>query len=247
MAIRALKGFLLWGNLVISLVMSGCRATAVGPDAVPIDSVRATIAYLALGDSYTIGEGVAVAERWPMLLAVQAREAGIPLEDPRIIARTGWTTGELASAIDAARPDSAYGLVSLLVGVNDQYRGRPLEGYRAEFDALLLRAIGFAGGRPDRVLVLSIPDWGASFYGRNSDPAAIAAEIDAFNAANREIAAARGAGYVDVTQASREAAGDAGRFAPDGLHYSGAMHADWARAALRALPGAIPRAAVPRS
>jgi lysophospholipase L1-like esterase len=168
-------------------------------------------------------------------LASQARQSGIPLEDPRIIARTGWTTGELSSGIDAARPQGPYGLVSLLIGVNNQYRGLSLEEYRGEFASLLERAIGFAGGEPDRVLVLSIPDWGASFYGLNYDPEVIAREIDAFNAANRTVALARGTRYVDVTPQSRAAAGDEAQFAADGLHPSGLMYAAWAGLAVKAL------------
>ena len=120
------------------------------------------MSYLALGDSYTIGEGVPDADRWPVQLATALRAEGIDLADPRIIATTGWTTDELASAIDVAEPVGRYDFVSLLIGVNNQYRGRSVAEYRGEFTALLKRAIGFAGGRPERVLVLSIPDWGVT-------------------------------------------------------------------------------------
>lgn len=118
----------------------------------------ADISYLALGDSYTIGESVDASGRWPMQLAAALRSEGIALADPRIIAITGWTTDELDAAIDAAEPLGEYGLVSLLIGVNNQYRGRSVDDYREQFAALLQRAIGFAGGRRERVLVLSIPD-----------------------------------------------------------------------------------------
>ena len=229
------KWLLLSGSLCFFSGLLGCEANPTSRSADPVDTMGTSISFLALGDSYTIGEGVAAPDRWPMLLAAQARKAGIPLEDPRIIARTGWTTGELSAAIDAAHPLGPYGLVSLLIGVNNQYRGMPLKRYRGEFDSLLARAIGFAGGRPEKVLVLSIPDWGASFYGRNFDTEMIAMEIDAFNAANREISLAKGVRYVDVTQASREASGDESGFAPDGLHYSGLMHGQWAGLALDAM------------
>ena len=120
---------------------------------------HASIRYLALGDSYTIGESVEPDGRWPMQLAAALRADGIAIDDPRIIARTGWTTDELSSAIeDADPPGDDYGLVTLLIGVNDQYRGRDVDGYRHAFAVLLERAIGFAGRRADRVVVLAIPD-----------------------------------------------------------------------------------------
>src|SRR5712671_575962 len=102
--------------------------------------------FLALGDSYTIGESVAIADRWPNQLALQLRKSGIDIANPEIIAKTGWTTDELSTAIDAAKPRGPYALVTLLIGVNNQYRGRDAEQYRKEFVALLHRAIGFAGG-----------------------------------------------------------------------------------------------------
>jgi lysophospholipase L1-like esterase len=142
--------------------------------------------FLALGDSYTIGESVAVADRWPNQLAAQLRKDGVEMADPEIIARTGWTTDELSSAIDAAKPKGPYALVTLLIGVNNQYRGRDAEQYRKEFAALLHRAIAFAGGDPKRVVVVSIPDWGVTPFAANRDRAKIGAEIDHFNAINTE-------------------------------------------------------------
>src|ERR1019366_8017915 len=114
--------------------------------------------FLALGDSYTIGESVGVTDRWPVQLARQVRKNGIDVADPQIIAKTGWTTDELSSAIDAAKPNGPYALVTLLIGVNNQYGGRDPEQYRKEFVALLQRSIAFAGGNPKRVVVVSIPD-----------------------------------------------------------------------------------------
>jgi lysophospholipase L1-like esterase len=190
--------------------------------------------FLALGDSYTIGEGVASEERWPAQLAALARARGVPLGDPIIIATTGWTTDELAAGIDHASPQGTYDLVSLLIGVNNQYRGRGQEQYRQQFAALLQRAIAFAGGEPARVLVLSIPDWGVTPFAHHAgrSPAAIAAEIDAFNAINRVEAERAGAHYVDVTPVSRQAAHDLSLLADDGLHPSGRMYAAWAKLAL---------------
>jgi len=217
-----------------------------------IASVERVVDILALGDSYTIGESVAEGERWPVLLAAALRAGGQSVAEPRIIARTGWTTDELAQAIAAAKPGSDYDLVTLLIGVNDQYRGRSINDYPERFSALLAQAIGFAGGRPGRVLVLSIPDWGATPYATGRDRAKIAAEIDAYNALNRAATEAAGARYVDVTPVSREAATDAGLLAPDGLHPSGAMYARWvelavpaARAALADQPATRPAAADP--
>lgn len=197
--------------------------------------------YLALGDSYTIGERVDAKLRWPVQLADLLRGQRMDVGQPTIIARTGWTTDELSDAIDAARPTGPYNLVSLLIGVNNQYRGRSVEEYREQFVFLLNRAVGFAGGRPERVLVLSIPDWGVTPYAEGRDRAGIGAQIDQFNAVAAEAAARAGTMYVDVTPNSRLAAEDATLIAKDGLHPSGAMYAAWAALALpaacRALTG----------
>jgi len=190
--------------------------------------------YLALGDSYTIGEGVPAAQRWPVQLAAALRAEGIALKDPRIIATTGWTTDELASAIDVAEPLGQWDLVSLLIGVNNQYRGRTVVGFRSEFGELLDRAIAFARGRADRVLVLSIPDWGVTPFAIHEagNRGNIAAEIDAFNTAKREVCEARGVAFVDITPASRTRGGEADQVAEDGLHPSGAMYTAWTQLAL---------------
>ncbi len=188
--------------------------------------------YLALGDSYTIGESVTEMERWPVQLAALLREQGFDAGPPQIIARTGWTTDELSDAIDLARPQGPYELVSLLIGVNNQYRGRPLAEYREQFAALLQRAIDLASGDARRVLVLSIPDWGATPFADGQDRAGIGAEIDEFNRVNTQETARLGAHYVDVTPESRLAPNDPGLIAGDGLHPSGKMYAEWARLAL---------------
>ncbi|MEJ1097251.1 MULTISPECIES: SGNH/GDSL hydrolase family protein [unclassified Pseudoxanthomonas] len=189
--------------------------------------------YLALGDSYTIGEGIEEAGRWPMQLAHALRAEGIPVADPHIIATTGWTTDELDAAITAQEPVGEYDFVSLLIGVNNQYRGRPVEEYRVQFAALLWRAIGFAGNRPGRVLVLSIPDWGVTAFaqqqGRDRDQ--IARELDACNLAAREACSARGVAFVDITAVSRERGSDVKMLAEDGLHPSASMYAEWTKLA----------------
>ena len=203
--------------------------------------MAAALAYLALGDSYTIGEGVEDADRWPVQLAARLRAMGIPLADPRIIATTGWTTDELAAAMDAVEPLGDWNFVSLLIGVNNQYRGRPVDDYAGEFQRLLRRSIALAGGRADRVLVLSIPDWGVTPFALASgrDRPSIAAALDAYNAAARGACAAAGVAFVDITCISR-AADTAGLLAEDGLHPSAAQYARWTDAALpvaRALLG----------
>ena len=197
---------------------------------------QAQLSYLALGDSYTIGEGVAEHGRWPVQLATILRSEGIALADPRIIATTGWTTDELSAAIDAAEPLGEWDFVSLLIGVNNQYRGRDVGEYTQEFAALLERAIGFAHGRADRVLVLDIPDWGVTPFARfeAGNRANIAAEIDAYNAAAQVVCAARGVAFVDITPLSREHGAEAAMLAEDGLHPSAAMYAEWTRLALPA-------------
>lgn len=164
----------------------------------------APLRYLALGDSYTIGEGVAPAQRWPMQLADGLRAYGWNVTPPQIIATTGWTTDELQAGIDAAAPQGPFELVSLLIGVNNQYRGRSLDEYRRQFDTLLLRAIAFAGGHAARVFVLSIPDWGLTPFARAQG--GDAALIDAFNAIAAERCNAHAVRFVDITATSRDSA-----------------------------------------
>ena len=179
---------------------------------------------LALGDSYTIGEGVSAGDRWPNRLA-----EGLNLPPPEIVARTGWTTDELAAAMDAHAFDPPYALVTLLIGVNNQYRGRDLTNYRAEFTQLLRRAIELAGDESRRVIIVSIPDWSVTPFAHASgrDLVQVTREIDAFNAANAQIAATQHAGYADVTAISRDRGGVTGMLVGDGLHPSAAMYARW--------------------
>ena len=203
----------------ISLLLASCTSMS-SRDATPPAQTRAR--YLALGDSYTIGESVPSAENFPHQLA---RVLGIG--EPQIIAKTGWTTDELNTAIDAANPQGPYDLVTLLIGVNNQYRGRDAEQYRGEFAALLRRAIGFAGGDASNVVVVSIPDWGVTPFAEGRDRAKIASEIDRYNAINREEALRAGAHYVDITPTSRS--GGANLVAGDGLHPSAAQYGAWVK------------------
>ncbi|MCK9519202.1 MAG: SGNH/GDSL hydrolase family protein [Dehalococcoidia bacterium] len=188
--------------------------------------------YLALGDSYTIGEGVEASERWPAQLAAMLRERGAGAGEPEVLAQTGWTTDELDAAIDAAAPRGPFELVSLLIGVNNQYRGRPVEEYREEFRTLLQRTITFAGGDARRVFVMSIPDWGVTPFAEGRDRKRIAAEIDAFNLVARDEAKAAGVAYIEVTAFTREIGGDESYLVADRLHYSGKAYRVFAEAAL---------------
>ncbi len=182
---------------------------------------------LALGDSYTVGESVSPGERWPAQLAIGLRREGIPLDSVTIIARTGWTTDELETAIVEEAPQGPFDLVTLLIGVNNQYRGRDEGNYREEFKRLLDRAVGLAGRRPRRVVVISIPDWGVTPFAAGQDRRAIGAAIDRFNRVNREEAGQAGVRYVDVTLLSRLAETEPGLTAEDGLHPSGEMYRLW--------------------
>jgi lysophospholipase L1-like esterase len=191
--------------------------------------------FLALGDSYTIGEGVAEHGRWPVQLAEALRREGFAITDPRIIAKTGWTTGELAAAIDAAEPlGDDWGLVTLLIGVNNQYRGEHIDDYGREFTALLDRAIAYAGGRASRVLVLSIPDWGVTPFAQREgrDPRQIAHEIDLFNSTAHAVCDNRGVTLIDITAISRRHGGEPDMLAADDLHPSAVMYGLWTGAIL---------------
>lgn len=185
--------------------------------------------YLALGDSYTCGEGVDAEDRWPVELARRLREAGIELAEPRILAATGWTTDELATAIAAAQPLGTVGFVTLGIGVNDQYRGRSVAEYRAQLAPLLDIALALAGGDARRLLMVSIPDWGATRFAieEGRDRASIGREIDAFNAAAHAMCGGRGIAFVDITPVSRVDGDADGMLVADGLHPSGAMYRRW--------------------
>ncbi len=190
------------------------------------------LTYLALGDSYTIGEAVEQKLSFPYQLADKLNAAGLHVAEPRIIAKTGWTTDELLAAITGAKITDTYSFVTLLIGVNNQYRGYAKDVYRKEFKELLLTAIGFAAGKKNHVFVVSIPDWGATPFGKNSgkDPAVIGAEIDQFNAINKEETIAAGVSYTDITAHSKDTSSDPSLVASDGLHPSGKMYESWSSA-----------------
>ena len=190
-----------------------------------------SIRYLALGDSYTVGEKVAVKDRWPNQLAGLLKDEGIQSE-VTIIARTGWTVNELWDGIQANPPVGTYDMVSLLIGVNDQYRGYPSDGYREDFRFMLGKAIEYADGDPKRVVVLSIPDWGFTPFAATQDTELMSQMIDEFNAINLEETESAGAYYVEVTNISRMAMDDFDLIASDRLHPSGKMYTMWAEKTL---------------
>ncbi|WP_261387338.1 SGNH/GDSL hydrolase family protein [Chitinophaga pinensis] len=184
--------------------------------------------YLALGDSYTIGESVPENERFPNQTARLLAAEGISLAAPRIIAKTGWTTDELEAAIAEAQVTDTFSIVTLLIGVNNQYRGRSVAEYKTEFTRLLKQAIHFAADHSDRVVVLSIPDWGAVPFAEGRDRQQIAEEIDAFNAVNKSVSKKFKVHYLDITADTRKAQQDPALVASDGLHYSAKGMAVWA-------------------
>ncbi|HYF30169.1 MAG TPA: SGNH/GDSL hydrolase family protein [Chitinophagaceae bacterium] len=184
--------------------------------------------YLALGDSYTIGEGVPLHESFPYQAVQMLRKAGKRFHAPEIIAKTGWTTDELSAAIAQTALQPTYDLVTLLIGVNNQYRGRSIEEYAVQFDELLQQAITFAGNQPGHVVVLSIPDWGATPFAADRDPQKIATAIDAFNMINKTISNNYKVHYLDITPGTRTSASDESMLAPDKLHPSGKEYKRWA-------------------
>jgi lysophospholipase L1-like esterase len=188
------------------------------------------LSYLALGDSYTIGEAVPAEQSFPFQLVARLRSAGVQIDDPQIIATTGWTTDELLQGIKAENITTKFELVTLLVGVNNQYRGYSKENYRIEFRELLQAALFFANSKSERVYAVSIPDWGVTPFARksNRNVSMISAQIAAFNKINKEEAIKAGITHVDITPGSKKASTDLSLLAEDGLHPSGRMYAEWA-------------------
>jgi lysophospholipase L1-like esterase len=195
-------------SLFLLVLLAGCTAST--PKSVLGETEMPAFRYLALGDSYTIGESVPDWERWPNQLAASLSAEGIPIE-VKIIARTGWTVDELWQGIQENPPEGKYELVTLLIGVNDQFRGYPVDGYRERFRFILGKAIEYAGGNAENVIVLSIPDWGLTPFAGDKNA--------------QEVSHAH---YVDVTEISRMAVSDADLIAGDGLHPSGRMYTLWA-------------------
>mgnify|MGYP001944334821 CR=1 FL=1 len=218
-------------SVLLGLLFLACqpdqekRYTVVEIPATPQGTVNAS--YLALGDSYTIGTAIGVDYSYASMLRDSLEKETSSLNiNLEIIAKNGWTTGDLLKALESEKPTSDYNLVSLLIGVNNQYQGRSQNEYRQQFTELLQRAISYAGGDSSRVVVLSIPDWSATPAGAGRREA-VGRDIDEFNAINRQITQSYGVAYVDVTPVSRTALNDASLVASDNLHFSAAMHRLW--------------------
>jgi lysophospholipase L1-like esterase len=184
------------------------------------------IKFLALGDSYTIGESVPEDQRWPVQLISALRRKGFKADDPKIIATTGWRTDDLKRAIVAVNPPKNYSLVSLLIGVNNQYQGKTAESYASEFEELLHMAITFAGGDKSKVFVVSIPDYGFTPFGKEKQQQ-ISNALDEFNEVNRSITEKMGVKYFYITDISRKGFENPELVAADGLHPSGKMYGQW--------------------
>jgi lysophospholipase L1-like esterase len=181
-----------------------------------------------LGDSYTIGQSVSEPERYPVQAAGLLRGGGLNMKEPEIIAVTGWTTQNLLDAIAGKTATPSYDIVTLLIGVNNQYQGRSLDEYKLQFTTLLTQSIQLAGGKPGHVIVLSIPDYSVTPFAAGYNRAAIARDIDAFNAANQQLSAQYQVRWLNITTASRAAADDTSLMAADSLHFSGKEYGVWA-------------------
>ena len=214
---------------VLFFLLVACVKKQDAPVTIPVQNFSGYKNYLALGDSYTIGQSVANGERFAAQTLNKLFLDSIFFNAPEYIAVTGWTTGNLINSINSAPPlKTTYDFVTLLIGVNNQYQGRSQAEYTTEFTTLLNTAIQYAGNRPKRVAVLSIPDWGATPFANGSNRALIARQIDSFNVINKQIALSKAVNYIDITPSTRMAATDPTLVATDGLHPSGKEYAKWA-------------------
>ena len=192
------------------------------------EQTKTSYTFLALGDSYTIGESVPGPDNFPNQTVQQLKTLGYDFKPAQIVAKTGWTTDELQEKINTTTFTPPYHIVTLLIGVNNQYRGRTVDEYKPEFESLLQQAIQFADGKADHVIVLSIPDWGVTPFASGRDKEQIAKEIDAYNSANKSISEQYKVHYIDITPWTREAATDPSLVAGDGLHPSTKEYKRWA-------------------
>ena len=225
-------------SLALLMVHPGCTnhnqnnmKTTTNNDHVDPDQSEASdttkISYLALGDSYTIGESVPQQERWPVQLASRLSVDSLLVEPVRIIARTGWTTGQLLEGIGRERIEGPYDVVSLLIGVNNQYQGLDFGIYRKQFKDLLRIAMDQARGREDKVFVLSIPNYGVTPFASSRDTAKIRREIDHYNEVADSICQAYGVAFFNITPISQRAGNEPSLVASDGLHPSGKQYRLW--------------------
>lgn len=215
-------------SLILILFISFCSSVPernTKEEATP--NYTTPIKYLALGDSYTIGESVPESMRWPVQLTDSLSESGIEVADLKIIARTGWTTAELQEGISRAQLSPPYDFVSLLIGVNNQYRGYDIEIYKTEFRELLEQSIQFAGGDSSKVFVVSIPNYGVTPFGQSRGENRIRKELLEYDAIARQIASEYEIPFINITPISEEAKTDMSLIAEDELHPSGNMYSLW--------------------
>jgi lysophospholipase L1-like esterase len=182
--------------------------------------------YLALGDSYTIGESVKESERWPVQLSNSLRNK---LNKPVIIAKSGWTTDQLIDTLNKINFNKKFDFVSLLIGVNNQYRGRSVENFKEGFTILLKKSIEYANYKKERVMVVSIPDWGVTPFAKNKNRTIIGNEIDAFNKVIHDECMKNNITFFNITEISRKAVNDNSLIAEDGLHPSKKMYKQWVK------------------
>jgi len=218
------KRFSLIGLVLTTIVLvAGCGTKETTQPVSSASSIR----LLALCDSYTIGQGVSQSNSWPFQLAAALRSDTLSVAQPTVVAATGWTTSDLTTAIANANLDPPYEIVTLLIGVNDQFQGFTEDTYRPGFEALLQQAVSFAGNDIRRVIVISIPDYTVTPFGKVNGQEGSREALDRFNAINKEISTYRGVAYIDITPNSRLAADDPALIASDDLHPSGKMYAGW--------------------
>ena len=215
--------------VVATLLFSACKK-----DAAIVDNQEENVAqpdsglsYLALGDSYTIGQNVTADQRWPVLLVKDLKKNGNAVRRPDIIATTGWLTTHLIYSLNAKPPVKKYDLVSLLIGVNNQYQGLSIDQFRKEFRELLTKSTSYTGGDSSKVFVLSIPDWGVTLSTSPANRDRIAKDIDHFNEVVKEECDKQNILFIDITPISRQALDNPSMIASDGLHFSGKMHQLW--------------------
>ncbi len=216
-------------RFVVKPIIVSCAVLFVTACADAKMKTQSMYTYLALGDSYTIGEKVATEDNFPNQTVANLRRSGLEIADPDIIATTGWTTDELAAAIKDRNITDTFSIVTLLIGVNNQYRGRDTENFKEEYTDLLEQAIKFAGGNPDRVFVLSIPDWGVTPFAEGKDRDAIAKEIDAYNKVKRSVTSAHKCSYLEITESTRIHGTQPEYLVDDKLHYSAKEYTVWAK------------------
>ena len=207
---------------ILLLLSLSCKMKDATSEIKPVEPIR----YLALGDSYTIGESVPSNQNFPALLVDSLKASGVAVSSYKIIARTGWTTSNLKAAIEVSGLKDTFNMVSLLIGVNNQYQGKPIDLYKTEFVKLAQRAIQFAGGKKERVFVLSIPDYGFTPFGQNNQMS-ISAAIDNYNSINKHLSDSMGLKYYNITPISRRALSEPDLVAGDGLHPSSKMYKEW--------------------